>query len=862
MIHTFIGNLGHAFIIVSFVAALVATYAYFQVSRSGELEAASWRRFARGAFLVHGLSVLGVVASLFFIIYNHYFEYHYAWSHSSRSLPAYYMISCFWEGQEGSFLLWIFWHVLLGFFLMRSGKTWEAPTMAVFALVQAFLVSMILGVVIPGLDFKIGSSPFVLLREALPQEAIFRTDPNFVPLDGNGLNPLLQNYWMVIHPPTLFLGFAATLIPFAFCIAGLWKRDFSGWIRPALPWALFMVLVLGAGIMMGAVWAYETLNFGGYWNWDPVENAVYIPWLVMVGAIHTMVAHKKNGTALKPAIMLTIASFILILYATFLTRSGILGNASVHSFTDLGLSGQLLVYLLAFVAISVAFVAANWKKIPSTEKEVSTYSREFWIFTGVTIVCLSAFQVLYTTSIPVYNKVVELLGFVSNIAPPADQIAHYTKIQLWFGIGIVIATVAGQYFWWKKPQNFKALFNELTGPFMAAMLISAAVIAVTKIDNLIYIVLLTASVFAVAANGKILWNVVRNNHRLSGGALSHIGVALMLIGILYSAGYSKVVSLNTSGLLISNDETFTKNNNKENKENTLLWLNEPTPMDEYFVTYRGRRIEARDVPGYFRPELVAATDLPYRAVAKADIVQDGKTYFKKGDTLEVSAENSYYEIEYRDKQGRVFTLYPRAQINEKMGNGLLSSPDTRHDLTRDLYVYVNSTPDPRAEPTWSKTEELTAHIGDTLYLNDYVSILENVSRVTQVPDVELGPNDAAVKARIRILGKSQEYVAEPVFMIKDHMVGRVPETVADLGVKVTFMNVDPQKGTFTFGVNTTQKDYVIVKAMEKPLINLLWLGTLVVLTGVGLAMVRRYGDSSKMREKEQEPELEQVTATA
>ena len=195
-----------------------------------------------------------------------------------------------------------------------------------------------------------------------------------------------------------------------------------------------------------------------------------------------------------------------------------------------------------------------------------------------------------------------------------------------------------------------------------------------------------------------------------------------------------------------------------------------------------------------------------------------------------------------------------------MANGLLSSPDTRHDLSRDLYVYVNSTPDPRAELTWSKTEEMTAHIGDTLFINDYVSILENVSRVAQVPDVELGPNDAAVKARIRILGKAQEYVAEPVSMIKDHLVGRVPETLADLGVKVTFMNVDPQKGTFTFGVNTTQKDYVIVKAMEKPLINLLWLGTLVVLVGVSLAMVRRYADSAKMREKEQEPE--QVTATA
>jgi cytochrome c-type biogenesis protein CcmF len=336
-----------------------------------------------------------------------------------------------------------------------------------------------------------------------------------------------------------------------------------------------------------------------------------------------------------------------------------------------------------------------------------------------------------------------------------------------------------------------------------------------------------------------------------------MGVALMLLGILYSAGYSNVVSLNNSGLLLSKDEFFTRNNDKENKENTLLWLNEPTRMDEYYVTYRGKRIEARGVPGYIRSSLLQPTKLPYRAVAKEDIVQEGKAYARKGDMLDISAENTYYEVEYRDQEGRKFTLFPRAQVNEAMG-GLLASPDIRHNLNKDLYVHVSSTPDPRAEPTWSKTEEQTAHIGDTLFLNDYVAILENVSRVNQVPDIELSESDAAVKANIRILGKDREYMANPVFLIKDRMVGRVPETVEDLGLKITFMNVDPQQGAFTFGVNTTQKDYVIIKALEKPLINLLWLGTLVVLAGVGLAMVRRYQDAAKIQKKEPE----QVTATA
>ena len=182
---------------------------------------------------------------------------------------------------------------------------------------------------------------------------VFQMNPDFIPKDGNGLNALLQNYWMVIHPPTLFLGFATTLVPFAYCIAGLWTGKVNDWIRPALPWALFSAMVLGVGILMGAYWAYETLNFGGYWNWDPVENAVYVPWLVLVASYHTMITYRKSNTALKTSVILVVATFILILYSTFLTRSGILGESSVHSFTDLGLSGQLLIYLLVFTILSI-----------------------------------------------------------------------------------------------------------------------------------------------------------------------------------------------------------------------------------------------------------------------------------------------------------------------------------------------------------------------------------------------------------------------------------------------------------------------------------------------------------------------------
>ena len=129
--------------------------------------------------------------------------------------------------------------------------------MTTFASVQAFIASMILGVVIPGLNLKIGSSPFILLRDAMPEAPIFTANPEYIPKDGQGLNALLQNYWMVIHPPTLFLGYASTLVPFAFCLSGLWLKKYRDWVRPALPWALFSGAILGLGILMGGYWAYE-----------------------------------------------------------------------------------------------------------------------------------------------------------------------------------------------------------------------------------------------------------------------------------------------------------------------------------------------------------------------------------------------------------------------------------------------------------------------------------------------------------------------------------------------------------------------------------------------------------------------------
>ncbi len=222
-------------------------------------------------------------------------------------------------------MLWSFWHCVLGWVLIWRAKKWEAPVMTVVSFMQFCLATMLIGIYF--FNAKVGSSPFVLLRNEMKDAPIF-SQANYLSFvkDGNGLNALLQNYWMVIHPPILFLGFASTIVPFAYAIAGLWTKDHKGWTRPAIPWAAFSGAILGVGIMMGAAWAYESLTFGGYWAWDPVENASIVPWLVMIAGMHTNLIFKSSGYSLKSTYVFYILSFMLVLYSTFLTRSGILGD--------------------------------------------------------------------------------------------------------------------------------------------------------------------------------------------------------------------------------------------------------------------------------------------------------------------------------------------------------------------------------------------------------------------------------------------------------------------------------------------------------------------------------------------------------
>src|SRR5690606_36427130 len=252
---------------------------------------------------------------------------------------------------------------------------------------------------------------------------------------------------------------------------------------------------------------------------------------------------------------------------------------------------QLLLYLFFFLLTGIALAAVRWRAIPTTDKELSTWSREFWIFIGVLVLCLMGVFVIAYTSIPVWNRIVEFFGGSSNAAPPADQVWFYTRYQRWFAIVVALLSAVGQFVWWKK-MDARRLGKELLTPLLITLMVFVLFLQliVSRHDPAVitkpaFLAILLAGIFTVVANGRILISLLRKSPGLSGGAVAHIGVGLMLVGILFSAGYSKIVSLNNTGLLYNKEAS-----DEFNRDNLLLFINEPAHMAEYAIQYLGERL--------------------------------------------------------------------------------------------------------------------------------------------------------------------------------------------------------------------------------------------------------------------------------
>lgn len=846
------GQIGHFFVVLSLVASLVASFGYFKAVNNPHAEdRKGWMKLARLSFFIECISVFAIFAALLHILFHHMFEYKYAWQHSSLSLEPKYLLSGFWEGQEGSTLLWTFWHCILGLIIIWREKQWEAPVMAIVSFAQFFLATMIIGIYI--FDVKIGSNPFILLRESgvLDEAPAMHVNfdlaqpirPDYLSMikDGNDLNPLLQNYWNVIHPPILFLGFASMLIPFAFAMAGLWTRNIGGWIKRCLPWTSFAIAVLGLGIMMGSKWAYESLNFGGYWAWDPVENASLVPWMILISGLHTMLIYKRTGYSLRSTFIFLALSFIFIVYSTFLTKSGVLGEASVHAFADIGMNGQLFLFMIVFVWLTpffaanttkqrliitgvttvlsiatyflaevipgfplyvivagiVTFIVLLNKQVPAIKKEESASSREFWMFIGSLVFFLSAIIITFQTSLPVFNK---LFG-VNKAAPEANEFA-YNQIQVLVAIIIGVLTAVTQYFRYKStPKNL--FLKKIAVPTFISAAIATFILVVIKINYdkeglgfLINIwIALVAGVYAVVANAMYIFTALKGSIKNSGGSIAHFGFGLVLVGILLSSGKKEILSYNTSGIAVP----FGKESKENTGENLTLVKGVPMDMHNYMVTY-------------------------------------------VGDSAHPKKQQTYFKIHLKSKNGKEdFWLMPNAFVNYKGNEGLMANPSSKHYWNHDIFTYVSSFYKPKESEDTSGFTSQSVHLGDTAFYSKGYMVLEKLVGKDNLPVAGFAKTDTGFTASVKVQQLNGPSYQSDLLMIRGNgqTLFQSQDTVMSQSLILRLNDVSSNKAQLGIKESTDVLEYVTLKAYKFPYINILWGGVIFCVLGALISMVRR-----------------------
>jgi cytochrome c-type biogenesis protein CcmF len=482
----------------------------------------SGKRTVYAVWAVLTVSSLGLIYA--FLTRN--FQIEYVYSYSSKSLPTFYALSAFWAGQKGSLLLWAWF--LASFTAMTLWQNRHQNQELI-----PYVISLMLGVnffFLLLLSFV--SNPF----EKLP----------FSPPDGQGLNPLLQNPGMIFHPPTLFLGYVGFTVPFAFAIAALITGQLDdAWINTTRKWTLFSWFFLGIGILLGAQWAYVELGWGGYWAWDPVENASLMPWLTGTAFLHSVMIQEKRGMLKVWNMVLIILTFSLCIFGTFLTRSGII--SSVHSFGESTLGPFFLGFLLLILVFSVSYLIYRLPALKSDNQLDSLLSRESTFLFNNLILVGAAFSVFWGTIFPVISEAIK--GTKITVGPP-----FFNQVNVPIGLALLLLTGVCPLISWRKATGRNFRRNFLLPSSVA--LLTAILLFILGIRHLYACISFTLCLFVVITiflefyrstkarrelTGKgylsSFFNLIDRNRRRYGGYLIHLSMVLIFLGITGSSAY-------------------------------------------------------------------------------------------------------------------------------------------------------------------------------------------------------------------------------------------------------------------------------------------------------------------------------------
>jgi cytochrome c-type biogenesis protein CcmF len=722
--------IGYSSIFLALIVTCIAAFSYFNLHLATVTRRAVKSSSGNFGLQCYRFSAIlsGIAAGyLLYLILGNRFDYAYVFSYSSRELAFMYKLSAFWAGQQGSFMLWLVFHVIFG--LLLSRKKYAPPgVMAVYSVLQAMLLIVLLA-----------KGPFMLLAQ--PQ------------MDGVGLNPLLQDFWMIIHPPIIFLGYAGLAVPFAYALEGLFSNNHKVWMAAALPWALFSWCALGAGVFIGGFWAYKVLGWGGYWAWDPVENSSLVPWLVNGALVHTLFWARLKTAAIKPAYFASIFSFATVLYGTFLTRSGVLSDFSTHSFADEGVGGLLAGFVLLTIFSGLVMLIIRWPDLPEGELYSKVNSREFTLGCGVLILSLMAVVVFIGMSTPLVTM---LLGNPSNVS---GSFYNNTSLPLAAALVMLLTvspmfnkktndTIRLKQYWWLGAIGLLSLALPFKLGLYQPMSVITIVFSVTA--------LIMNSIMA-KENKSVSWPA----------AITHAGLAVMVIGIVVSSA--------------ANESFMTTLNLQQSKQ--ILGSE---------ITYIGIE-QASDGSGFYQN-------------------------FAVGHGVEGS------EIQ-------AFTKY------NKEGQPSAREPGIDRRLLADLYVA------PVMKHEDHAATEIRLGTGEESQQND---VLIKFISWKMIPGVTGQEMKVQTLFEVTKDGKREEIKPELVY--KKGMVTGTPVEVFGQ-YEIIINGVNPRDGTisidFTNRVANSKSDIVEVEISYKPLINLVWLGAILITLGCGWGASNRFKSFSK-----------------
>lgn len=521
-------NLGYLMLVTALLLALFGAVAGVLGGqrRNARLIVSSYR----AVYAVAGL-ILVATAILWYGLLTDQFQLDYVWNHSERALPNFYKFSALWGGQAGSLL---FWSLILSAYGVGVVLAFRQRQLTLMPYVNAVML--------------ITTAFFLVLM-------VFSANPfkmyAFVPADGRGLNPLLQNYWMIIHPVMLYLGYVGLAVPFAFAVAALLSKQLGNqWVSAVRRWTLIPWMFLSVGILMGSQWAYLELGWGGYWAWDPVENASFLPWLTATAFLHSILIQERRGILKVWNMVLIWLTYFLVILGTFFTRSGVL--ESVHSFarSDVG------PYFLGFMGIiAIGFLWLLFDRLPllRAEHEIeSVTSREYafllnnWLFVGIT------FATLWGTIFPMISEIIT--GSRISVNEP-----WFNKVNGPLFIMLLLLMGVGPLLGWRRT-SVEGLRKQFTWPVLITALFAVGFAYYSPqpypVVGLAVCMLVTATIVQEYVRGVLARrittgesplvataNLIRRNGQRYGGYIVHLGIVMMGVAIIGNGFYQSTTNV-------------------------------------------------------------------------------------------------------------------------------------------------------------------------------------------------------------------------------------------------------------------------------------------------------------------------------